>query len=386
MADSVTVTTTRSWGQRLKSALAGLILGPICIVGSLWGLAYNESYSADVIESVAYGKKIYIESPSTTRTAEHDGKFVHMTGLLKGDVLTDTTFSLTVTWVALSRNVEMYQWKESSTSTTHENMGGSETTTTTYNYKKEWSQKRIDSSNFHEPAWHTNPATWKHAPMTYTAPVVGYGIYTLDPVLVSTLPVTKQVVLGSKDITLSTGELLQWDEIYVGKNPANPEIGDMRIRFTMIPDGASMSALASIRWDMITPPSDKKLQYTTRVTLGEQSAESMFESILTENSWMTWIFRAAGLLVLFIGWNMFFSILPMLGKFIPLLGTIIGFGTGLIAFILTLILGWGTIIIAWFAVRPLYSLIGMAIIGVLIFGAWNIFKKEPETLSTSSTL
>ena len=90
---------------------------------------------------------------------------------------------------------------------------------------------------------------------------------------------------------------------------------------------------------MITPPSDKKLQYTTRVTLGEQSADSMFESILTENSWMTWIFRAAGLLVLFIGWNMFFSILPMLGKFIPLLGTIIGFGTGLIAFILTLILG-----------------------------------------------
>lgn len=97
MADSVTVTTTRSWGERLKSALAGLILGPICIVGSLWGLAYNESHSADVIESVAYGKKIYIESPSTTRTAEHDGKFVHMTGLLKGDVLTDTTFSLTVT-------------------------------------------------------------------------------------------------------------------------------------------------------------------------------------------------------------------------------------------------------------------------------------------------
>ena len=97
MADSVTVTTTRSWGQRLKSALAGLILGPICIVGSLWGLTYNESHSADVIESVAYGKKEYVESPSTARTTEHDSKFVHMTGLLKGGMLTDDTFSLTVT-------------------------------------------------------------------------------------------------------------------------------------------------------------------------------------------------------------------------------------------------------------------------------------------------
>ena len=45
--------------------------------------------------------------------------------------------------------------------------------------------------------------------MTYIAPVVGYGVYTLDPVLVSTLPVIKQVALGSKGITLSTGELLQ---------------------------------------------------------------------------------------------------------------------------------------------------------------------------------
>ena len=107
----------------------------------------------------------------------------------------------------------------------------------------------------------------------------------------------------------------------------------------------------------------------------------MFESILTENSWMTWLFRAVGLLVLFIGWNMFFAIIPMLGKFIPMLGTIIGIGTGLIAFILTLILGGGTIIIAWFAVRPVYSLIGLTLIALISYSAWRFFKKDETTLT-----
>ena len=112
----------------------------------------------------------------------------------------------------------------------------------------------------------------------------------------------------------------------------------------------------------------------------------MFESILTENDWMTWVFRGLGLLILFIGWSMFFSLLPILGKFIPLLGTIIGFGTGLIAFILTLVLGGGTIIIAWFVVRPVYSIIGIGVIAVLVLGAWKIFKKEPTSLSASTDM
>ena len=97
MADSVTVTTTRSWGQRLKSALAGLILGPIFIAGSLWGLSYNESRSADIITSVAEARKVVVESPSTVITPGYDGKFVHMIGPITGGSLVDTLFSVAVT-------------------------------------------------------------------------------------------------------------------------------------------------------------------------------------------------------------------------------------------------------------------------------------------------
>ena len=381
MADSVTVTTTRSWGQRLKSALAGLILGPVLIVGSLWGLSYNESHSADVIASVAEGRKVVIESPSTLISPEHEGKFVHMIGTLSGDMLLDNTFQISVTGVVLSRNVLMYQWKESSSSTSHENMGGSETTTTTYSYKKEWSEKQINSSDFHEQAGHMNPSSWKYVSEQKQAPRVSYGAYVLDSSLVSSLPVDTPLSLQGKNIILWTGESLAWQEIYVGKNPASPEVGDMRISFAYIPDGTTMSALAEKRWDTIIPPGNPKLRYASRVVIWTVTAEAMFESILTENSWMTWLFRAVGLLVLFIGWNMFFAIIPMLGKFIPLLGTIIGFGTWLIAFILTLILGGGTIIIAWFAVRPVYSLIGLTLIALISYSAWRFFKKDEATLT-----
>ena len=45
----------------------------------------------------------------------------------------------------------MYQWKEESHSESQDNLGGSETTTTTYPYDKIWSDSPIDSSYFKKP-------------------------------------------------------------------------------------------------------------------------------------------------------------------------------------------------------------------------------------------
>lgn len=125
-----------------------------------------------------------------------------MIGTLSGDMLLDNTFQVSVTGVVLSRNVLMYQWKESSSSTSHENMGGSETTTTTYSYKKEWSEKQINSSDFHEQAGHMNPSSWKYVSEQKQAPRVSYGAYVLDSSLVSSLPVDTPLSLQGKNLVL----------------------------------------------------------------------------------------------------------------------------------------------------------------------------------------
>jgi hypothetical protein len=43
----------------------------------------------------------------------------------------------------------------------------------------------------------------------------------------------------------------------------------------------------------------------------------MFQAAEKENSIMTWIVRAFGLIFVFIGFSLFFQILPILAKIIP---------------------------------------------------------------------
>lgn len=61
-------------------------------------------------------------------------------------------------FIRLRRLVEMYQWTETTKTKTIKHVGGSETTTTTYEYRQEWSSVYHDSSQFEQPSGHTNPS------------------------------------------------------------------------------------------------------------------------------------------------------------------------------------------------------------------------------------
>ena len=71
--------------------------------------------------------------------------------------LKDSTFGVEAKGLKLGRTVQMYQWKETSESKTKEKIGGGKETTTTYDYKKDWSDSPIDSSDFKRPEGHQNP-------------------------------------------------------------------------------------------------------------------------------------------------------------------------------------------------------------------------------------
>src|SRR5690606_29103465 len=64
---------------------------------------------------------------------------------------------VTAQGVRLVRNVEMYQWIESSSTQRQQNVGGSETRTTTYSYAPGWSASHQDSSKFQDAASYHNP-------------------------------------------------------------------------------------------------------------------------------------------------------------------------------------------------------------------------------------
>jgi hypothetical protein len=113
----------------------------------------------------------------------------------------------------------------------------------------------------------------------------------------------------------------------------------------------------------------------------------MFKQAQRENTIITWLIRAGGLLGLFIGFKLMTMILPVLGDVIPFIGSIVGFGTTLLALIFTLIVGPVVIAIGWFAYRPLLS-IAIIGVGILLAVAFIYFRRKslPAAAPTQPTL
>lgn len=77
-----------------------------------------------------------------------------------------------------------------------------------------------------------------------------------------------------------------------------------------------------------------------------------------------------------LGIGMIFKPISTLGDVIPILGSILGMGTGILAFIVALLLSLVTIAIAWIAYRPVLGIILLAV-GAGAFGViWFIGRMK----------
>jgi hypothetical protein len=79
----------------------------------------------------------------------------------------------------------------------------------------------------------------------------------------------------------------------------------------------------------------------------------MIDVLEAENTKETWMLRGAGALLLWFGIMMVLRPISVVADFIPLVGSIAGFGTAVAAFLLAAVFGLGTIAVSWVAHRPL---------------------------------
>jgi hypothetical protein len=107
----------------------------------------------------------------------------------------------------------------------------------------------------------------------------------------------------------------------------------------------------------------------------------MFETARQGNAFMTWVLRIGGFVLMMIGLSMILKPLAVLADVVPFIGSIVRFGTGLVAGTVAFVLSVMTIAIAWVWHRPLVSL--TLIVGaVLIAGGISYFRmKQPATTS-----
>ncbi len=271
--------------------------------------------------------------------------------------------------VGLVRDVEMYQWVEHSESKTEKKLGGSEETVTTYNYSKEWRATDVDSNQFRQPDGHSNPQRAVDS-ARFTVETATVGAFTLPGNRVAALGSEKTIIPGADAIAAFRnamgGQNVQVHNnlLYVGNDPRGPQVGDLKISYRRI-DLAAASFIGAQRGDSLRPYKTSNGRELFLSAAGDSTADEMFESAKTENTVITWIVRAGGLLGMFIGFAFILSILGVAADLIPFVGSIVGFGTSLIAFAATAVLGPVVIAIGWIAYRPLLA-IGIVAAGVAV--------------------
>jgi hypothetical protein len=265
----------------------------------------------------------------------------------------------------------MYQWKEESKSETRRNVGGSEETVTTYEYVRTWSETRYDSSRFKRPEGHVNPQM-RYRGASYSSRDATLGAFRPGTNVIDRLPATEAVPLDPSLANRLAGRIdgpvqVADGRIYLGDNPSQPNIGDLRISYRLAPAGAT----SIIGRQAGTGFAEYQTQAGDALLLvrpGTYSAADMFAAAQRENRILTWILRFAGVLAMFFGFVLVLNPLVVVADVVPFIGSILAAGAGIVSLVLTAIVAPVVIAVAWFWYRPLVSAAVLVIGLVLAYG------------------
>ncbi len=373
--DSFTEVTQQSWFSRLGGAFKGIVAGLILFFVAFPLLFWNEGRAVKRYKTLKEGGGVVVSVSADRVEQANNGQLIHVMGKASTEEkLKDPVFNFSVKAIKLARSVEMYQWSESASSETKKKLGGSTETVTTYSYEKIWSKSAIQSSSFKKPAGHRNPGTIPYQSTEQVAEQVQLGGFQLSASLIHSmhnykpLPMTDARVLPA---SLRDKAQIHDTGIYIGSNPASPQIGDVRIRFQVV-QPTQVSIIAKQVGNTFEPYRSKVGGTIELLQVGSHSADGMIQQAQESNKIMTWILRAVGFFIMGIGLSLIFKPLSVMADVLPILGNILEAGTGFIAFLLAGVLSLITVAIAWFVYRPIIAVVLLVVAGGL---AWLIRSK-----------
>ena len=366
MPDSFTTTTTQGFGSRIMNSFAGLLIGPLLIIGAIALLWWNEGRAVQAIVGLNEAQSAVVEVQGNSVVPANNGKLIHLVAQAAAtSPIQDSDVGLTFnSQAAVQRTAEMYQWQEQKHEETHDNTGGSQTTTTTYTYSKGWSADAIDSSDFKYPDGHANPAMPFHS-QNFVASDAKIGAYTLDSDTADRMSISNVVKPAAPDGWTQNG-----DYFYKG-NPSSPALGEMRVKYDGLPVGATVSVLAAQSAGGFAPYMTSNGYHIDMAAVGNETASDMIANQRSAESMLTWILRGVGWLIMFIGFTAFLSPLSTLAAVIPFLGSIVRGAAAGISIVISLPLTLVVIAFAWLYYRPLIGGGLLVIAAALVYGLWR---------------
>ncbi len=386
---AVTVKSTTGYGSRLGGAIKGVFTGILLIllgIGLLW---WNEGRTVKRYKALKEGANNVIPISADAVDSQNEGKLIHLSAkATTQETLRDAEFAIELPGaLRLVREVQMYQWQETTETTEEEKIGGSVETTTTYDYEKVWSSNPIDSKDFQEPG-HDNPTLWLIKSRKSLPKTVNVGAFRLTETQINALGQEKPLALpAAYQVPTMPAELLARynapttnnNEIYFSvktKDAAEdvteadastaPQIGDLKVTFRLV-ESHDISLVYVQKGDSFAPYQAK----TGTVALqfdGIHTADEMFATAQSTNSMIAWFLRLLGFFLIFAGFQAIFRPIQVLASVLPFLGRMVGTGTGIISFLLALPISLVVIAVAWLAYRPVLAVILIIATIAAIFG------------------
>lgn len=381
MADTFTSTTTQSWGSRIFASIKSVLVGFIFFIAAFPLLWWNEGRAVQTERSLNEGAGAIVASPADSIDASKEGKLVHMNGMVTTETpVADDALPVEAQAVKLLRKVEMYQWTESKSTETKKNVGGSEETTTTYSYSKEWKEGRVDSSEFEHPTDHQNPEESQFASQTFVADPVKLGAHKLSAEQLAKLETETPFPVPDTAAEKLPAELQEQMKVgggrfYMGADENTPAVGDVRITYSAVMPGA-VSIAAVQTGDTFSAYQAKEGDSILLVQDGTHTAEAMFAKAQSDNTIFTWFVRVIGWVVMFLGIFLVFKPLVVFADVIPLFGTMLGAGIGIFSFLVSAALSFATIALAWVFVRPVIGISMVVLAAGALFWLLKVGRKK----------
>ena len=371
MSDSFTELTSTSWLSRIWQSITGVLFGLLFIAGAVILLFWNEGRAIQTARSLAEGGKVVTDVAPDAVNSANEGRLVHVSGDATATApLADSEFSVSVVGLRLVRTAEMYQWEEKKQEETQQIVRrcGADQDHLHLQQGLVRSRDRI-SQNFRQRDDHTNPAK-QYSRFATTATDARLGAFRLDAPVLTLLPTSRVLRVDEQTASALRSRIANArvvdGKIYLGTDPAVPQIGDYRISYELAPAGpvsiVGRQAGASIA-QYQTKAGDRLLMAVP----GEESATEMFKEAERENRTLAWVLRGVGIAALWLGAFLIVRPLVVVADVVPLIGDIIGAGAGLVALGFAIGAGSVVIAIAWLWYRPVVSVVALVIGGVAAF-------------------
>jgi len=380
----VVETSSQGWFSRIMSSIKGVLFGLVLVVAAFPVLFVNEGCAVKVARGLGEGRGQVVTGASGQVNPQLEGKLVHMTGVASSKKgVSDAVLGIAAPGaIRLERLVELYQWVEKTETKKEKKLGGSEETIKTTTYVKEWSSSEVSSQDF--KIKEKDGERVENPPMpikggSVVANDVMLGAHTLTDGLVSQLTggtpvVIDQAAISALPESIRASARVHDGGIFVG-DPAKPRVGDLRIKLLKT-DASDVSVVAKQTGNALGPWQTSQGTTIALLDKGTLTADQMFSSAESANETRTWIVRLLGFLCMFIGFGMIFKPLSVVADVVPFIGSVVGMGTGIVAFALSAPLSLVTIAVAWIVYRPLLGVI-LLVVGIGVFvGIFTMARKK----------